>query len=301
MSKSGIFLEYHGPVDLQVIESLLGKLKKTREFAALNKTAGKRVYGVVVECLENILNYSICNSLNDKSYHPPVYREEDNNIIVVAGNPVKYLDKNKLVKSLNEMLQADDTSLKSLYDDKMSRDLKQGENGAGLGLLYMALKSRKRISYDISTLTNDLIYFEIKISLNKYIMRKLIIDQTTYSPMVILDPEKRIYQISGESRPPDVREFYAHIISWLDDFSTYLIKSGNTKDPVTFNFNFEYFNSSSGRQLLDICKVLAGLRMKGFNIKINWQFEKGDADMLEAGKEMSKIIRFPFEYIEKNI
>lgn len=132
-------------------------------------------------------------------------------------------------------------------------------------------------------------------------MRKLIIDQTSFSPKVILDPEKKIYQISGESRPPDVREFYDPIISWLHDFSLHLIKTDDEKDKVTFNFDFEYFNSSSAKLILDICKILARLRSEGINITINWHFEKDDVDMLEAGKEISIIVKFPFEYIESGV
>jgi Domain of unknown function (DUF1987). len=132
-------------------------------------------------------------------------------------------------------------------------------------------------------------------------MRKLIIEQKASSPKVILDPEKRIYIISGESRPPDVREFYGEILIWLEEFSSHLNKSDDKKDPVIFNFNFEYFNSSSGKLILDICKILAGLHLKGLNIKVNWHFEKEDLDMLEAGKEMSRIVKFPFEYVESEI
>ena len=104
--------------------------------------------------------------------------------------------------------------------------------------------------------------------------------------------------ISGESRPSDVRAFYDQILSWLQEFSLFLVSSGNNEEPVVFNFNFEYFNSSSGKLILDICKVLAGLRLKGINIIVKWVHEKEDGDMLEAGKEISKIVKFPFEYVE---
>jgi len=132
-------------------------------------------------------------------------------------------------------------------------------------------------------------------------MRKLIIDSTSFSPKVILDPENKFYQISGESRPPDVREFYDPIISWLDDFSLHLIKTDDKKDKVAFNFNLEYFNSSSAKLILDVCKILARLHSEGINITINWYFEKDDTDMLEAGKEMSVIVKLPFEYIESEV
>ncbi len=58
MSESEIIMDYHGPVDFSVIELLLNNLKKTKAFTAFNKTTGKRVYSLVVECLENISKHS---------------------------------------------------------------------------------------------------------------------------------------------------------------------------------------------------------------------------------------------------
>jgi len=118
------------------------------------------------------------------------------------------------------------------------------------------------------------------------------------SPEVILDPEKRIFTISGESRPPDVWQFYNNIISWLDDFTTSLVESGDVDKAMEFNFSFEYFNSSSAKSILDICKILSGLRNRGIDIKVNWHYEKNDIDMLEVGREMSNIVKFPFEFVE---
>lgn len=129
-------------------------------------------------------------------------------------------------------------------------------------------------------------------------MRKLIIDRTTNSPEVILDPENRIFMISGESRPPDVWQFYNNIISWLDDYSSSLIESDGRDKTMEFNFNFEYFNSSSAKSILDICKILSGLRNRGIDFKVNWHYEKDDFDMLEVGKEMSNIVKFPFSFVE---
>jgi hypothetical protein len=129
-------------------------------------------------------------------------------------------------------------------------------------------------------------------------MRKLIIDQTPNSPKVILDPENKIYEISGESRPPDVREFYDQIINWMDDFSLQLVKSDDKKEPVRFIFNFGYFNSSSGKMILDICKVLARLQARGMNVTVDWHYEKDDVDMMEVGQEISRIVKFPFAYTE---
>jgi hypothetical protein len=302
MSESGLFLDYQGPLDFQVMDSLLKKIKKTKEFSSLNKTTGKRVYAVVVECLENIYKFSASRSSDIRGIPPHITVNKLNDkIIIKAGNPIISGARDNLERLLVHINQSDESSLNDTYENIIKGESSKGKNGAGLGLIFMALKSGNKLEYKFNTLNNKYLYFELQISINKYIMRKLVIDQTSFSPKVILDPEKKIFQISGESRPPDVKEFYDKILSWLNEFSLYIIGSDEKENPIVFSFNFEYFNSSSGKLILDMCKVLAGLRQKGVNIIIKWYFEKEDIDMLEVGKEMSRIVRFPFEYVEAGL
>lgn len=299
MSKAETFLDYQGPLDYTVIDSLLAKLRKTKEFSALNKTTGKRLYSMVVECLENILKHTEQEILNNPAIHPHISVGSLNNkLIIKAGNPVSQDATDNIANRLDHLNNSDEAVLRALYENKISSDLSSDDICAGLGFIYIALKSGNKINYSFNTLIEGYLYFEIMITLNKYIMRKLIIEQKSSSPKVVLDPEKNLYLISGESRPPDVREFYGEVLTWLDEFGSHIVKSAEKTDPIIFNFNFDYFNSSSGKLILDICKLLAGFYVKGANLKINWHFEKDDYDMLEAGKEISRIIKFPFEYVE---
>jgi hypothetical protein len=299
MLDSAIFFDYQGPVDLAVIQGLLKKLKKTREYTSLNKTTGKRLYSLVVESLENISKHSVLNSSNDTGQPPRISVENVNGkIIIKAGNPVPNIVKDNLSARIDMINSLDQAALQTYYENRLNQELRMSEKGAGLGLIHMAIKSGNRISYSFNPLINGYLYFELQMSLNNYIMRKLIIDQTSSTPKVILDPDSRVLQISGESRPPDVREFYDPILSWLDDYGSFLINSDTRKEPVAFHFDFDYFNSSSGKYILDICKVVARLHSKRINVTVNWHFEKDDMDMLEVGKEMSKIVKVPFEYIQ---
>jgi hypothetical protein len=128
-------------------------------------------------------------------------------------------------------------------------------------------------------------------------MEKLIISPTAFTPRVILDHEEYFLEIAGESRPQDVLEFYGQILSWMNDFSD-IVSSGKRKDPIIFNFNFNYFNSASAKCILDICKILARLRLKEIDASVKWYYVKNDTDILEAGVEMSQIVKIPFEYVE---
>jgi hypothetical protein len=132
-------------------------------------------------------------------------------------------------------------------------------------------------------------------------MRKLVIEKTDSSPKVILDPDKNVFEISGESRPPDTGTFYGDILRWMDEFSVHLLKYHEITDPVVFDFDLIYFNSSSAKYILDFCKQMALIVSKGRSIKVRWKYETDDLDMLEAGKEMSRIAKLPFEFVMKEI
>ena len=132
-------------------------------------------------------------------------------------------------------------------------------------------------------------------------MDKLIINPTVFTPKVILDHEKHLMEIVGESRPQDVREFYLPVVEWMNDYSQRLLDSDDIRDPVVINFNFNYFNSGSAKCILDICKILAKLRSREIDAFARWHYEKGDDDMLEAGREIARIVNLPFEFIESEM
>lgn len=134
-------------------------------------------------------------------------------------------------------------------------------------------------------------------------MEKLIIEHTLNSPRVILDPEKNIFEFSGESRPENVRNFYIPILEWLDKFATELSGQdpSNRTMPREFSFNLEYFNSTSAKFILDIYKILSKLHSEGNSILVKWHYEEDDVDMLEVGMEMSRMAKLPFEYVKTEV
>jgi hypothetical protein len=302
MPESGIFLEYAGPIDHKKIDNLLKRLKKTPEYLKLHKTTGKRVYAIVVEVLENITRHSAKKTGGEIKAEPSVSISKDHDqVMIKTGNAVLNEQAPVLQKRLDYINELDAEELLSHYEKKINKELLPEENGAGLGFMLMRLKSGNKIGYNFTPLDSEHSYFEVKISVNKYIMRKLIINQTASSPKVILDPDRNVFEISGESRPPDVAAFYDEILSWLDDYSLHLSKYHEGKDPVVINLDFEYFNSSSAKYILDFCKQVGTVKANGRNIEVKWHYEDDDMDMLEVGREMSRMAKIPFEYVRKEI
>ncbi len=133
-------------------------------------------------------------------------------------------------------------------------------------------------------------------------MEKLIIEPTANSPRIVLNPESKNFEFSGESRPENVRKFYLPILEWLEAYTTEQDKSkGNERtSDLLCQFNFEYFNSTSAKYILDIFKSLNAISSLGIDLEIKWLYEEDDEDMLEVGQEMSRMSKLPFEYIKSD-
>ena len=304
MAKRKIFLDYSGPVDQSVIDSILHNLKETQEYSSLAMVPGKRVYSIIVECLENISKHSVRDPDYKNGKYPYITAGEwEDCISIRAGNPVSNEKTDMLAARLKKVNNMNMEGLTDLYEHILNREARLSENGAGagLGFILMRLKSGRKIDFSFTRINDSYSLFEIQVSVNKNTMRKLIIDKTVNSPSVIFDPEINRFEISGESRPSDVASFYLEILKWFDDYASSPGMMQEQKDPAVFNFDFEYFNSSSAKYLLDFCKQIGDARSKGRNLEVRWYYDKDDLDMLQVGREMSKISRTPFEYIEKDI
>jgi len=133
-------------------------------------------------------------------------------------------------------------------------------------------------------------------------MEKLIIEPTANSPRIALDPEAKNFEFSGESRPENVRKFYLPILEWLE---AYTAEQGKRSEAdrsfqLQCQFNFEYFNSTSAKYILDIFKSLNAINALGIGLEIKWLYEEDDEDMLEVGQEMSRMSKLAFEYIKSD-
>jgi hypothetical protein len=142
-----------------------------------------------------------------------------------------------------------------------------------------------------SSLLNQINHLKDIISTGMLDKNIFLVEETSNSPFVYLNPVKGMIIIKGDCRPPDVYEFFQKILDFIES------KFKNTKD-MEGHFLYTYFNSSSGKLILDIVKILSGLSRNGNNVECYWYYEKNDGDMLSAGEEISRIARIPFKFSE---
>lgn len=132
-------------------------------------------------------------------------------------------------------------------------------------------------------------------------MEPLIIQASEYTPEINLNPEMRLFDFKGVSRPENAIEFYTQIYNWFADYESYLKKmfyAGQEKYDLTCNFYFSYFNSASSKMIYTILEILRGIKKLGFGLTINWYYDGGDDQMREDAEELSEAIELMFNLIE---
>ncbi|HUX95921.1 MAG TPA: DUF1987 domain-containing protein [Bacteroidales bacterium] len=134
-------------------------------------------------------------------------------------------------------------------------------------------------------------------------MDKLIINPSPSIPEIVLSLEEDIYYIRGTSRPEDVRAIYYPVIEWIKSLSERLLSGEITKytkeNPLRFQIDLYYFNSSSAKFLYDIFLELKHAQSGTCYLVVEWYYEEEDTDLLEAGKDIALLAEMEFKFIPK--
>lgn len=112
------------------------------------------------------------------------------------------------------------------------------------------------------------------------------------TPEVVFDKENQLFTISGRSLPEDSFQFYQPILDWMKEY---------VQDPLPVTelvTHFEYFNSSSIKQLLILFKTVESLIDSGKEAKITWKYDEEDDLMEIKGKEFKRMLKIPMELSE---
>jgi len=163
-------IDFKGSISFETMESLLNQLKSAWQFNALRKPVRKRVYGTVVESIDNIFKYSTpYKGIKQLSPRPPriQVKEQEGKFIVSAGNLIQSDQVDDLSYKLDRVNEMDDAALKRLYEEVINREATDEDRGAGLGLITMAMRTDENIRYQFDPAGPAYSYFTMHITIKE--------------------------------------------------------------------------------------------------------------------------------------
>lgn len=170
MEKKEAIINFEGSISFEIMEKLLNQLKSARQFNALRKPVRKRVYGTVVESIDNIFKYATPYKGKDLVLRRPPrieVKELKGRFIVSAGNLVRNDQINGLKDKLNRVNGMDDNALKMLYEEVINKDASDEDSGAGLGLITMAMRTDEEIRFHFDPVGPTHSFFTMHITIKE--------------------------------------------------------------------------------------------------------------------------------------
>jgi hypothetical protein len=118
-------------------------------------------------------------------------------------------------------------------------------------------------------------------------MHSLIIPASSSTPEVDFNVLNNVQRIAGVSTPLDSIEFYSPMIHWINQNANVL------KENCVFEFELNYFNSSSMKALVWLLQQMEEMILDGKSWSICWVIVEDDEFMEEAAEAMQTLLEIP--------
>jgi hypothetical protein len=124
-------------------------------------------------------------------------------------------------------------------------------------------------------------------------LTRLMKEADEQTPYIVLDKSKNVFHISGISLPENADKAYKPVFDWLKLYT-------ENPNPITeFIFDFDYYNSSTVRIIVEIMLELEKIQTAGNKVNIIWYYDHSDNMMKDNGEDLRLMMNLPFCILPK--
>ncbi|PCJ84536.1 MAG: hypothetical protein COA57_09065 [Flavobacteriales bacterium] len=167
MSAQKIISAYHGEFTQQVINMLLKQAKWDLLQRNTEKITTKRTYGVMVECLENILKHTTLlrhsGQIEANIDGLVILGNQSKDYYITIGNLIKKEEVGILTERMEKINKLDRDELRKHHTEVLKKSEISAKGGAGLGLIEIALKSGSKLNYEFNNYNDTLSFFAMQV------------------------------------------------------------------------------------------------------------------------------------------
>jgi hypothetical protein len=194
MQKDNLGYIYRGLFTQTITDSIIGLAEANLETTGESSKVKKRVFSILVECLQNITRHQTenCEDHDDPSMQGIfIIQKKESFYYITTGNVVKHSAIPKLRSQLEKINSFEQDGLKDYYKQILEDGTISDKGGAGLGLIEMARKSGNKLSFDFAKINEKVSYFYLHTAVSK---------EQEQAPAIHIDLEniKNIHQIVND-------------------------------------------------------------------------------------------------------
>ena len=165
MHQNEVILAYEGEFTQDITKAVLKMAETNLETANEENSIKRKVFNVMVECLQNIVKHS--DEILEADEAIFMIGKTKDYYEIASGNYV-YNENVEILKSkIDQVNSLDKDGLKSLYKDVIKGGQLSSKGGAGLGFIDMARKSGNKLDFSFVKVNDKYSFFSLKTRISK--------------------------------------------------------------------------------------------------------------------------------------
>lgn len=109
------------------------------------------------------------------------------------------------------------------------------------------------------------------------------------TPTIVCDANSGVMSMQGDSYPENSFEFFAEIITWVEDFLQ------QSPLPLRLDLHLIYMNTSSVKAMMDIFDMLEAAFLADRQVSVRWYYDPANERVVELAEEFKEDCSFPFD------
>lgn len=165
MQTEDIILYFKGEITDSLLTSILQLIDDKLDKREEDKKVKRKVFNILLECLQNIYNYYQSQEENNKTLNSAILmiKKLEDAYYVITGNYMKINRVDKLKSKLDKVNSMSRDELKEWYKQVIDEPVKSDTGGAGLGLIDIARKSGEKIGYHFDAVNDTHCFYSLEV------------------------------------------------------------------------------------------------------------------------------------------
>lgn len=173
LERRRVMLSFKGDLSPELITVILGLVERKLEVIEPDPKARKRVFNVVMECLQNLYHHNTHERSEQAGAQPPkdphgavMIAQADNGYSVLTGNFMAGTEVERLRSHLDRINALGPDDLRQLYRSKLADGTYSSAGGGGLGMIDIARRSGEKLEYGFVPYDQDNAFFSLNVNVS---------------------------------------------------------------------------------------------------------------------------------------
>lgn len=171
LERQRILLSFKGDLSAELVTALLGMVERKMELIEPDAKARKRVFNVVMECLQNLYHHNkrpapqqaVHRSASDPHGVVMIAQLEDG-YSILTGNFMAGNDVDRVKEHMDRINAMTPEELREFYRTTLNNGHFSERGGGGLGMIDIARKSGGKLEYGFVPFNEDSAFFSLNVN-----------------------------------------------------------------------------------------------------------------------------------------